>query len=58
MGAGTPGRIRPSKVSEDGAAVVVRGLEPMSAELRRRYDTLTQRKREVMTLVVTGLLNK
>jgi len=28
------------------------------AELRRRYETLTQREREVMTLVVTGLLNK
>jgi FixJ family two-component response regulator len=28
------------------------------AELRRRYGSLTQREREVMTLVVTGLLNK
>ena len=28
------------------------------AELRRRYDSLTQREREVITLVVTGLLNK
>ena len=28
------------------------------AELRRRYDSLTQREREVMALVVTGLLNK
>jgi len=28
------------------------------AELRRRYESLTQRQREVMTLVVTGLLNK
>jgi FixJ family two-component response regulator len=28
------------------------------AELRRRYESLTQREREVMTLVVTGLLNK
>jgi FixJ family two-component response regulator len=27
-------------------------------ELRRRYESLTQREREVMTLVVTGLLNK
>ena len=27
-------------------------------ELRRRYDLLTQREREVMTLVVAGLLNK
>jgi FixJ family two-component response regulator len=28
------------------------------AELRRRYESLTQREREVMALVVTGLLNK
>src|SRR5580765_7983734 len=28
------------------------------AELRRRCESLTQREREVMTLVVTGLLNK
>src|SRR5262249_18223171 len=28
------------------------------AELQRRYESLTQREREVMTLVVTGLLNK
>ena len=28
------------------------------AELRRSYESLTQREREVMTLVVTGLLNK
>jgi FixJ family two-component response regulator len=28
------------------------------AELRRRYEALTQREREVLTLVVTGLLNK
>jgi FixJ family two-component response regulator len=28
------------------------------AERRRRYESLTQREREVMTLVVTGLLNK
>jgi FixJ family two-component response regulator len=28
------------------------------AELRRRYESLTQREREVMTRVVTGLLNK
>src|SRR5262249_48155822 len=26
--------------------------------LRRRYESLTQRERQVMTLVVTGLLNK
>jgi|SRR5262245_28629161 len=28
------------------------------AELRRRYESLTQREREIMALVVTGLLNK
>jgi FixJ family two-component response regulator len=28
------------------------------AELRRRYDTLTPRERQVMELVVSGLLNK
>jgi len=28
------------------------------AELRRRFESLTQREREVMTLVGTGLLNK
>jgi FixJ family two-component response regulator len=28
------------------------------AELRRRYDLLTAREREVMALVVTGMLNK
>ena len=28
------------------------------AELRNRYDTLTPREREVMQLVVTGMLNK
>ena len=28
------------------------------AGLRRRYESLTQREREVMTLVVTGLLNE
>ena len=28
------------------------------AELRRRYESLTQREREVMTLVASGLLNK
>ena len=28
------------------------------AELRRRYESLTQREREVMTLVGSGLLNK
>jgi FixJ family two-component response regulator len=28
------------------------------AELRQRYDALTPRERDVMQLVVTGLLNK
>jgi FixJ family two-component response regulator len=28
------------------------------AEVRRRYETLTAREREVMALVVSGLLNK
>jgi len=28
------------------------------ADLRRRYETLTPREREVMGLVVSGLLNK
>jgi FixJ family two-component response regulator len=30
----------------------------MMAELRRRYESLTKREREVMKLVVSGLLNK
>jgi FixJ family two-component response regulator len=30
----------------------------MASELRRRYETLTKREREVMKLMVTGLLNK
>jgi FixJ family two-component response regulator len=29
-----------------------------TAEIQRRYDTLTPREREVFSLVVTGLLNK
>jgi len=29
-----------------------------SAEVRRRYETLTTREREVMELVISGLLNK
>ena len=29
-----------------------------AAELRRRYDSLTAREREVMQLVITGRLNK
>ena len=28
------------------------------AELRKRYETLTAREREVMSLVVSGMLNK
>jgi FixJ family two-component response regulator len=30
----------------------------MVAEVRRRYESLTNREREVMRLVVSGLLNK
>jgi FixJ family two-component response regulator len=30
----------------------------LSAEQRARYEVLTQREREVLALVVTGLLNK
>jgi FixJ family two-component response regulator len=30
----------------------------MTAELKRRYETLTSREKEVMSLVVSGLLNK
>ena len=30
----------------------------MLAEVRRRYESLTKREREVMRLVVSGLLNK
>ena len=30
----------------------------MVAEVRRRYESLTKREREVMKLVVSGLLNK
>jgi len=35
-----------------------RRLQLEGADLRRRYDSLTPREREVMALVVTGLLNK
>ena len=35
-----------------------RRQESEVAELRKRYDVLTPREREVMQLVVTGLLNK
>jgi FixJ family two-component response regulator len=37
---------------------VMRHQESEQAELRRRYELLTAREREVMALVVTGLLNK
>ena len=30
----------------------------MAAEVRRRYESLTKREREVMKLIVSGLLNK
>ena len=36
----------------------VRAKRREIAELRRRYDTLTPRERQVMELVVSGLLNK
>ena len=37
---------------------VRRRQESEGAELRKRYDELTPREREVMQLVVTGMLNK
>jgi FixJ family two-component response regulator len=37
---------------------VLRQQETERAELRRRYQSLTAREREVMALVVTGMLNK
>jgi FixJ family two-component response regulator len=37
---------------------IVRDKERENSELRQRYDTLSVREREVMTLVVTGMLNK
>jgi len=37
---------------------VVRENRAKAAELRRRYESLTPREREVMQLVVRGLLNK
>jgi FixJ family two-component response regulator len=37
---------------------VAREQRAKSAELRRRYESLTPREREVMHLVVRGLLNK
>jgi FixJ family two-component response regulator len=35
-----------------------RRQQGLTAELRNRYETLTAREREVMALVVSGLLNK
>jgi FixJ family two-component response regulator len=37
---------------------VTRQQQSGLAELRKRYDTLTAREREVMSLVVSGMLNK
>jgi FixJ family two-component response regulator len=37
---------------------VMRQQESEQAELRRRHESLTAREREVMALVVTGMLNK
>jgi len=37
---------------------IARHRRAQLAELRRRYESLTQREREVITLVVAGLLNK
>jgi FixJ family two-component response regulator len=37
---------------------VAREQRAKAAELRRRYESLTPREREVMQLVVRGLLNK
>jgi FixJ family two-component response regulator len=42
-------------IERDRAA---RANRVLVAEIRRRYDTLTAREREVMALVVTGMLNK
>ena len=35
-----------------------RRQQGLAAELRNRYESLTAREREVMTLVVSGMLNK
>jgi FixJ family two-component response regulator len=35
-----------------------RELEISAADLKRKFDTLTQREREVMTYVTAGLMNK
>jgi FixJ family two-component response regulator len=37
---------------------VIRQQQSELAELRRRYESLTAREREVMSLVVSGMLNK
>src|SRR6516164_8391872 len=37
---------------------VTRRQRAKSVELRRRYESLTQREREVLALVVSGLLNR
>jgi FixJ family two-component response regulator len=37
---------------------IVREKQKDAAELRQRYNTLSVREREVMTLVVSGMLNK
>jgi FixJ family two-component response regulator len=37
---------------------VARQAQDELAELRKRYETLTAREREVMSLVVSGMLNK
>jgi len=37
---------------------IVREKQRDTAELRQRYDTLSVREREVMSLVVSGMLNK
>jgi FixJ family two-component response regulator len=53
--------------SRDLLAAIRRGIERTreaaakraeSSEIQRRYDTLTRREREVLALVVAGLLNK
>ena len=44
-----------SALQKDGSR---RGEQAGRAELQHRYDSLTPREREVLALVVTGLLNK
>jgi FixJ family two-component response regulator len=41
-----------------GRDQMARQQQSSLAELRRRYETLTAREREVMSLVVSGMLNK